>query len=186
MAKTILVLAANPKNTEQLRLDQEVREITNGLERAQKRDEFILKQTWAARPVDIRRAMLDYKPNIVHFCGHGSGEEGIALEDDNGQVKLVSSDALAGFFELFADKVECIVLNACYSEPQAEAIAKHIPYVIGMKNAIGDKAAIEFAVAFYDAIGAGESFEFAHKLACSAIRMAGIPEYLTPILKFKA
>ena len=186
MAKTILVLAANPKNTEQLRLDQEVREITNGLERAQNRDEFILKQTWAARPVDIRRAMLDYKPNIVHFCGHGSGEEGIALEDDNGQVKLVSSDALAGFFELFADKVECIVLNACYSEPQAEAIAKHIPYVIGMKNAIGDKAAIEFAVAFYDAIGAGESFEFAHKLACSAIQMAGIPEYLTPILKLKA
>ena len=64
MAKTILVLAANPKNTPPLRLDQEVREIDNGLERAQKREEFILKQKLAARPVDVRRAMLDYKPNI--------------------------------------------------------------------------------------------------------------------------
>jgi hypothetical protein len=184
MAKTILVLAANPKNTPQLRLDQEVREITNGLRGAKK--EFNLKQMWAARPVDVRRAMLDDKPSIVHFCGHGSGEEGIAFEDENGQAILVSTDALSGFFELFADKVDCVVLNACYSETQAEAIVKHIPRVIGMKRDIGDAAAIEFAVAFYDALGAGESIEFAHKLACNAIQWAGIPEHLTPVLKLKA
>lgn len=183
MTKTILVLAANPKNTPPLRLDQEIREISNGLERSQKRDEFTLKQKLAARPVDVRRAMLDYKPDIVHFCGHGSGEEGIAFEDESGQAKLVSTDALSGFFELFADKVECVVLNACYSEAQAEAIAKHVPYTIGMKRAIGDAAAIEFATAFYDALGAGESFEFAFNLACNAIQWAGLPENLTPILK---
>lgn len=183
MAKTILILAANPKDTSRLRLDQEVREIDNGLQRAQRRDEFILKQVWAVRRADFRRAMLDLKPNIVHFCGHGSREEGIAFEDEDGQTKLVSTDALAGFFELFADKVECVVLNACYSEVQAEAIAKHIPYVVGMKKAIGDAAAIEFAVAFYDALGAGESIEFAHKLACNAIQLASLPEYLTPALK---
>lgn len=185
MTKTILVLAANPKDTPPLRLDQEVREISNGLERAQKRDEFTLIQKWAARPVDVRRAMLDYKPNIVHFCGHGSGEEGIAFEDENGQAKLVSTDAIAGFFELFADRVECVVLNACYSEVQASAIATHIPYVIGIQGAIGDVAAIEFAVAFYDALGAGESVEFAYKLACNAIRWAGLREDLTPILRMR-
>lgn len=183
MTKTILVLAANPKDTPPLRLGQEIREIDNGLQRAQKRDEFILKQKLAVRPVDVRRAVLDYKPNIVHFCGHGSGEEGIAFEDENGQAKLVGTDALSGFFELFAAWVECVVLNACYSEVQAEAIAKHIPYVIGMKRAIGDTAAIEFATAFYDALGAGESFEFAFKLACNAIQWAGLPENLTPVLK---
>lgn len=48
-----------------------------------------------------------------------------------------------------------------------------------------DKAAIEFAVGFYDALGAGRSVEFAHKLGCAAIRLAGIPEQLTPILKKK-
>jgi tetratricopeptide (TPR) repeat protein len=186
MASTILVVAANPADTPPLRLDQEVREINNGLERAQKRDEFVVKQKWATRPVDIRRAMLDFKPRIVHFCGHGMGEEGIAFEDENGLAKLVSVQAIAGFFELFADKVECVVLNACYSEVQAEAIARHIPYVIGMKRAIGDSAAIEFATAFYDAIGAGESFEFAYRLACNAIEWENIPEHLTPVLRTKA
>lgn len=183
MTKTILILAANPKNTPRLRLDQEVREIDNGLQRARRRDEFILKQVWAVRHSDFRRAMLDFKPNIVHFCGHGSGEEGIAFEDENGLLKFMSAEALSGFFELFADKVECVVLNACYSEVQAETIAKHIPYVIGMNKAIGDAVAIEFSVAFYDALGAGESIEFAYKLACNAILLLGIPENLTPVLK---
>ena len=181
--KTILILAANPRNTSRLRLDQEVREIDNGLQRARRRDEFVLKQVWAVRRSDFRRAMLDLKPNIVHFCGHGSGEEGIAFEDENGLAKFMSVEALSGFFELFADTVECVVLNACYSEVQAEAIAEHIPYVIGMNKAIGDTAAIEFSVAFYDALGAGESIEFAYKLACNAIQLAGLPENLTPVLK---
>ena len=51
-----------------------------------------------------------------------------------------------------------------------------------MSQAIGDRAAIEFAVGFYDALGAGRTVEFAHKLGCSAIRMAGIAENLTPVL----
>ncbi|MBE9214976.1 formylglycine-generating enzyme family protein [Plectonema cf. radiosum LEGE 06105] len=51
-----------------------------------------------------------------------------------------------------------------------------------MSKEIGDKAAIEFAVGFYDALGDGSEFEFAHKYACSSIRMAGISEYLTPKL----
>ena len=66
MAKTILVLAANPKDTSPLRLDEEIREIDNGLQRAKKRDEFILTQKLAVRPSDVRRAVLDYRPNIVH------------------------------------------------------------------------------------------------------------------------
>jgi AAA-like domain len=79
--------------------------------------------------------------------------------------------------------VECVLLNACYSVLQAEAIALHIPYVIGMNQAVGDQAAIVFAVAFYDALGAGRDFEFAYKSGCVAIQMAGISEKSTPQLK---
>ena len=183
MTKTILILAANPKNTSQLRLDLEVRKIDDGLQRAKKRDRFMLKQKWAVRPVDVRRAMLDYKPNIVHFCGHGGGEDGLVFEDESENTRLVDAETLAEFFELFADVVDCVVLNACFSETQAEAIAQHINYVIGMNSSIGDAAAIEFSVAFYDAIGTGESVEFAHKLACNAIRWSGAPEHLIPTLK---
>jgi hypothetical protein len=94
---------------------------------------------------------------------------------------------LAQLFELFVAPntdapVECVLLNACYSEIQAQAIAAHIPFVIGMSQAVGDKAAREFAVGFYDALGAGKSIPLAYKFGCASISMAGIPENLTPQL----
>ncbi|WP_088241353.1 CHAT domain-containing protein [Calothrix rhizosoleniae] len=183
--RTILFLAANPKDTAQLRLDEEVREIDASLQRARGRDQFVLQQRWAVRSRDVQRAMLDFRPQIVHFSGHGA-EEGLVLEDKTGKAKFVDTEGLAGLFKSFSDCVECVVLNACYSEVQADAIARHIPYVIGMNKAIGDKAAIEFAVSLYDALGVGESVEFAYKFGCSNIRMAGIPEHLTPVLKKKS
>jgi CHAT domain len=183
--KTILFLAANPKGMPRLRLEEEVREIDAGLQRAKQRDRFSLQQRWALRIRDLQRAMLDFRPQIVNFSGHGEGEEGLVLEDEAGKGKFVNAEALAVLFELFSEGLECVILNACYSEVQAEAIARHVPYVIGMNKAIGDKAAIEFAIGFYDALGAGESVEFAYKLGCSNIRMAGIKEDLTPVLKKK-
>ena len=189
LVKTILVLAANPKTTSPLRLDEEVREIDAGLQRARKREKFDLQQRWAMRVRDVSQALLDFKPHIVHFCGHGFGDDGLAFEDQTGKLQYVSTAALAGLFELFSpkfnQKLECVILNACYSEVQATAISQHIPYVIGMNKAIGDKAAIEFAVGFYSALGTGESIDFAYKLGCNAIAMAGIPENLTPVLKVK-
>jgi len=185
MAKTILVLAANPKDTFRLRLDEEVREIDEGLQRAVWRDEFVLEQKWAVRSRDVRRAMLDLQPSIVHFCGHGGGDEGIAFEDETGLARSVDATTLAEFFGLFAKTVECVVLNACYSEVQAEAIVQHIDYVIGMRGGIADTAAIAFAVAFYDTLGAGKSIECAFEVARNAIKWESIPEHLTPILKSK-
>ncbi|MDZ8023387.1 MAG: CHAT domain-containing protein [Nostoc sp. DedQUE11] len=186
VVKTILFLAANPKETSQLRLQKEVREIDAGLQRSKLRDRFLLEQRWAVRSRDVQRAMLDFNPQIVHFSGYGGGEEGLVLEDETGNIKFVDKDALAGLFELFSEQVECVILNACYSKIQAKAISCHVPYVIGMDKAIGNNAAIEFAVGFYDALGAGKPIEFAYKFGCSSIRMAGIEEHLTPILEKKS
>ncbi len=181
----ILILAANPQGLSKLRLDEELRDIEEGLLRAKKREQFLIKSALAVRHRDIHRQIMDFEPQIVHFSGHGAGGDGLVFEDVKGGEKLVDAEALAGLFELFADHVKCVLLNACYSEIQAKAIAQHIDYVIGMSQAIGDKAAIEFAVGFYDALGAGKSVEFAYKLGCSLIRIAGIPEHLTPILLTK-
>lgn len=185
MVQTILILAANPQGTKPLRLDEEVREIDAGLQRAKQRHQFVLEQKWAVRPRDIQRAMLDINPQIVHFSGHGTGDEGLVFEDETGSAKLVDGEALAGLFELFADQVECVVLNGCYSEIQALAITQHVNYVIGMRKGIGDRAAIEFAVGFYDALGSGRPVEFAYKFGCAAIRLSGVSEQLTSILKKK-
>lgn len=121
--QTILILTANPKDTSRLRLDREVRDIEFGLQQAKKRDRFVLESKFAVRPRDIYRAMLNIKPSIVHFSGHGTGDEGLVFEDETGSAKLVDAEALGGLFKLFALKVECVVLNGCYSQVQAEAIA---------------------------------------------------------------
>ena len=211
MVITILFLAANPKGTTQLRLDQEVHDISEGLLRSQNRDRFRLEQRWAVRPRDVQRALLDLNPQIVHFSGHGAGNKGLVFESnrassqesrdlatepeleenevlafpDNENISLVNATTLANLFKLFSDKVRCVLLNGCYTEIQAKAIAHYIPYVIGMSRAISDSAAIDFAVGFYDALGAGRSIEFAYESGRTAIQMAGVPEHLTPILHSK-
>lgn len=183
--RTILFFASNPKDTNPLRLDEEVREIDEGLRRATRRDQFKLAQKFAVRSDDLRRGLLDEVPAIVHFSGHGSATEGLVCENEVGEAETVPPDALADLFGLCAGHVECVVLNACYTEDQASAIAQHISFVVGMGKAIGDEAAIKFAIGFYDAIGAGRSYEDAFKFGRNAINLKGIPEHLTPQLKKK-
>ncbi|MFH7024433.1 MAG: AAA-like domain-containing protein [Heteroscytonema crispum UTEX LB 1556] len=181
--KKILILSANPKNTERLRLDEEVREIQAGLERSKSRDKFEIIPKWAVRTDDLRRALLDYEPQIVHFCGHGQDTQGLVLENNFGKMQLVNTDSLARLVKLFQGKIECVLLNACYSEAQAQAIHQYVDCVVGMNRAIGDRAAIEFAIGFYDALGAGRSYEDAYEFGCSAIDLEGIAESATPVLK---
>jgi WD40 repeat protein len=206
--KTILILSSNPKGTSVLDLDREIRDIREGLRRSPNRDQFHIEVRGAVRPIDLRRALLEVKPQIVHFCGHGDGEDGLVLEDDDGKAQLVTSDELARLFEIFADQVECILLNACYSEVQANALIQHINYVIGMNREIPDAAAIAFSIGFYDGIGAGKLIETAYKLGRSAIETdlpnpssasrklvpiqspdnappLVLPDYLIPVLKQK-
>ena len=178
----VLVLSANSKETSPLRLDQEFREIQEGLRRLKQRDLFQIRTEWAVRPRDIQRAILGAQPNIIHFSGDHAAEEGLALEDETGQTKLVSAETLASLFQLFADQVECVLLNGCYSQMQASAIAQHIPYVIGTKQGIGGRTSLEFAIGFYDALAYERSIEFAYAVGCNAIQLTGIPEQLTPVL----
>lgn len=162
--KKILLVASNPLNTTRLRLDRECREIEEGLRRANRRGNFILVKKFAVRPIDLSRALLDEKPYILHFSGHGS-EEGIALENDTGNSYIVTPDGISELFGLFKDSLHCVILNSCYSEIQARSIARHIPYVIGMKKEISDQTAINFAISFYDAIGDGNDINFAFDFA---------------------
>lgn len=178
--KTILILSANPKDTARLRLDEEIRGIKEGLRRSNHREDFTIQQREALKLPDLRRALLDENPQLVHFCGHAN-VEGLMLEDETGKAVLASPQALAGLFKQFPG-IECVLLNACYSEPQAQAICQHIPYVIGMSSAIHDKAALEFAIGFYDAIGAGRTIEDAFEFGCNAIELYKLPDTAVPIL----
>jgi small subunit ribosomal protein S1 len=185
LTRKILILAANPKGTNQILLDEEIRNIEEGLRQSRDRDIFIIESKLAVRSKDIRRAIMNSNPQIVHFSGHGDINGGLAFENETGELHLVNPDALAELFRLFSNQVKCVLLNACYSEIQANAIVQHIDFVIGMNKEIGDRAAIEFSIGFYDALGNGRSIENAYEFGCNAIQMAGISENLTPVIKRK-
>ncbi|MCI5211003.1 MAG: CHAT domain-containing protein, partial [Candidatus Electrothrix sp. ATG2] len=180
-AKKILILSANPKNTARLRLDEEVREISRSLKQAKYGRLFTVRQAWAVGTRDLRRELLEHEPDIVHFCGH-SEEEGLLLENDQDEAVLVSSDGLAALFALCSEHVECVLLNSCYSCAQAEIISQHIPYVVGMSNRVFDKAAIEFAVGFYDALGVGKTIEESFRYGRNAIQMYRLSEEMSPVI----
>nr|WP_236117195.1 CHAT domain-containing protein [Hassalia byssoidea] len=161
---------------------QELRDIRERLQLSKQRDRFILESRESVRIRDITQAIFDVDPQIVHFSGHGTSTGELYFESLTGKSQLVQADALANLFELVAEKIDCVVLNACYSEIQAKAIAQHIRFVIGMNQAIGDKGAIAFSVGFYKALAANRSIEEAYQFGCVEIQLYNLPEHLKPVI----
>lgn len=183
--KKILIFSTNPKYTENLGLDKEVREIQKALEKSRNREQFEIFTFPAMGFEDLRRTLLEHQPTIVHFSGHGSGVEGLALENNSGEIQLVSAESLTKLFGFFQSQIECVFLNACYSRAQAEIIRQHIGYVLGINRDMGDFAAIEFTIRFYDALFAGRSYEECFEIGRVSIDLEGIPEHLTPQIKVR-
>lgn len=177
----ILFLAANPKDTDKLQLNEEARDIDQVLRRAKFR-KFKLEPQWAVRVADLQEYLLRYEPDIVHFSGHGTPSSEIILEDNSGNSKPVSSRALSRLFSVLKDNIKCVVLNTCYSEQQAKAIANHIDCVIGISKKIGDSSAISFALAFYQALGYGKDVKKAFDLGCVQIGLENLNEQDKPKL----
>ncbi len=207
--KKILILAANPRKDLDLR--REIHILKSVIERSQAQDEFDINIGSGVSSTQIQRLFLEHQPQIVHFCGHGAGEQGLVFEDYESE-KLVSNEALSDLFQHFSNQVECVLLNSCYSDIQATEISHHINYVVGVKQAIRDDAAIVFARGFYQALGYKQSIESAYNLGCNAIKLQidnlhdygseiseaerkfinrklvsqSLPEYLKPQLKIKS
>jgi curved DNA-binding protein CbpA len=207
----ILILASNPRKD--LNLDREIRDLKNVIEASLDRQQFEVEDALAVRVGDLQDLLFRHRPQIVHFCGHGSGQQGLVFEGNDGGEQWVRAEALSDLFRLFSTNVGCVLLNACYSEEQANAIVNHIDYVIGMNQEIRDDAAIAFAKGFYRALGYECSVEQAYEFGKNAIQLeisgsskmrsaateevvrkaevvgtiqsTAIPEHLKPILKTK-
>ena len=80
------------------------------------------------------------------------------------------------------DRLQCVVLNACYTSELAERIAQHVPCVVGTAKAIGDEAAITFAAGFYRALGYGESVQTAFAFSTNEVGLLNLGEEHTPEL----
>ncbi len=180
--KKVLLLSANPANTDRLRVEAEFREIEECCQKSSLRDRFAIVTKGAVRIDDLQPILLQEVPRVVHFSGHGAAENGLVLEHDDGTWQLAPTEALADLFRILQNGIDCVVLNACFSKVQADAIARYVPYVLGMNQAIGDVAAIEFAKGFYGALFEGRSVKDAFELGKNLIALKNIPETLTPVL----
>lgn len=172
----VLMFTANPAGTAKLNLDKEHSRIAEKLNnkiplsvyRAISREEFREKTE-----------SKQYIPTILHFSGHGEevNEElkkygvengGLVFQnDDKNGYEVLNAYQLDVLFEFFKEDeipLKIVILNACYSKPQAEAIAKHVEYVIGTTKKIKDKHAIAFSTGFYSRlVNQRESVEKAFK-----------------------
>jgi hypothetical protein len=178
----ILFLAAQPNDAGRLRLDEEYHDIDRMLRGGTRRDSFQLVSQFAVRPDELQEALLRHEPHIVHFAGHGTDSEEVVLVDDSGASRPVSKNALARLFEILKDNVRIVLMNACYSKPQAEAISSTVDYAIGTSKSVGDRAAIAFSAGFYQALSFGRSVSEAFELGKNNMELLRHPGSDAPAL----
>lgn len=189
----ILFIASNPDiefidddgNTVQqqkLKLEKEVREIHEAIQKSLKRDSISFETRWATRVTDLIQFINEVNPTILHFSGHGTSDGKLVFQDNNDKPKLLNMETLVELINVSSDSLRLVVLNNCYSSIISERIINNIEASIGMSTSIGDAAAIVFASQLYSSIGFGLSLEKAFQQATLALKLYDIPEDETPKL----
>ena len=143
--KKVLFFGISPEQNARLRVDLEFKKIKAAL----KGERFELLSNQAVSYIEFQREVLRSQAKIVHFAGHGMPDE---LLFEQGKVNF--STVLKSFFtESFVkEHLQCVILNACYSENQAKKLSSSIPGLcaVGSKGPIPDELAISFAEGFYN------------------------------------
>lgn len=118
----VLFLAANPDDQMGLRIDQEARDLKEQI--ALVRDAVVsldIEHAWAVKNDQIQREILNVKPEVLHFSGHG-GPGLLIFENSSGASVEVSGEAMADLIGL-VPSIKCVILNACFSESVAKLVA---------------------------------------------------------------
>ncbi len=182
----VLVASANPVDTGQLALDEEVRDITASLRATPLRDVVELRSAWAVRPLDLLRELNEHRPAVLHFSGHGTADGRLVFQDDQGQARPIDGDAVAATIETAGESVRVVVLNACFSADLARALTQFVDVAVGMDRPVGDDAARVFATQFYSALGYGRSVGGAFDQARAALALEGMDDRQAPQLSVRA
>lgn len=183
----------NPLDTarEKMRVDESLKPL---LARGAAQISWLQGQTWR----DLQKAMRSDAFHIFHFIGHGNfdapmDEGKLALADENNRASFVTATQLA---RLLTDhrSLRLAVLNACeggmggaqdiFSSTASILVRRGLPAVLAMQYEITDKAAIEFARAFYESLAEGFPVDASVSEARKALTMVinNTIEWGTPIL----
>ncbi|SMS12636.1 hypothetical protein CFBP1590__5050 [Pseudomonas viridiflava] len=170
---TVVFFAADPgsNSTTKLALDEEARLIGERIRASEHRDVVVFHTRWAVRPRDVLQAINELQPTVVHFSGHGTSADMLVLQDDLGEEKHVTKEAIVSAMALGAESVKLVFFNTCFSFNQAQGCLQHVPATIGMNRDVGDLPARIFSAQFYSAIGFGLSITRAFEQAKALVAM---------------
>lgn len=158
---TVLFVAGTPVGgREPLRLDREVREIQERVRASEHREAIRMEYRLATRVSDILQALNEFKPDVVHFAGHGSGES-LVFEGNNGEPHDLSNQDLALLLQTTPKPIRLIVFNSCESSTRASLACDFVEVAIGMDEPVADEAAKVFAGQFYSSLGFGHDLALA-------------------------
>jgi len=197
----LLVASCQPKDCHEVSLLPELQAILAALP-----DTFDIHPLSNPSLDEVDRAMLEHKPHIFHFLGHG----GFNTTTGVGHLCFVKPDGLAErrtgeeIAERFAAHraLRLVVLNTCrpgqlprlpeYNPFAATVTAlllrTGLPAVIAMQFPISNSAAVAFSRGFYSALPAHEGVEDAVSMGRREIRfdVASKAEFGTPALYLQA
>lgn len=187
----ILFLSANQADGGRLMVTEEYRQLQKRLQGADHGKRFQIIYEPELRVNELADALMRYRPQIVHFSGHGTKEGALVLvnPDQAGKSTPMPPVALQQIFKVLGKGVYCVVLNSCWSvahEDQGLALADVVGCVVGTSTAIADRAAIEFTAQFYSTLAFGESVKDAFDLARANIHAAtGKPDEVMRLVSRK-
>jgi tetratricopeptide (TPR) repeat protein len=194
----ILAMVVSPRNLPELDTDREKQRVERALAPVQEAGlaelEWLHGETWR----DLQRAMWGGPWHVFHFIGHGGfdtgAEEGvIGLADEQGNTQRLLATEVG---RLLADhhSLRLVIINSChgarasrediFSSTAAVLVRRGIPAVLAMQDEITDRAAIEFARAFYESLGEGLPVDASVSEARKAVSLAvtNTMEWGTPVL----
>lgn len=191
----LLGMVANPVNLSQLNVAVEKERVEQALKDLTAAG--LVELTWLKGEGwrDLQRAMR--QPwHLFHFIGHGgfdaATDEGyLAFSDGRGEAERIRASRLAQLLD--QDSLRVVVLNACdgaqsgadvFSSTAATLVRRGVPCVVAMQYAITDRAAVEFAHTFYEALAEGLPTETIVSEARKSIALSrdGSLEWGTPVV----
>ncbi|MFO0576907.1 MAG: CHAT domain-containing protein [Polyangia bacterium] len=142
-------------------------------------DRFLLQHRWKLGSDQLLEFFRLYRPDIVHFSGHGT-EDNLILQDSKGNPWPLEREVAREAFRAAGRTTRRVVLNACHSRDVAEYVSEVIDCVIGMSRPVYDGTAASFAATLYRVLGEGRSVRECFDEARAQLTLSGLAGDRTP------
>lgn len=163
---TILFASASPEFHARIRVDREIGNIVDVLERSS--NPFKIIQLQAANFDRLRTALIRHQPHILHITCHGDQDGSIKLEGSQSESEVISKRRLLQLLSSVQGRLNLFLLNSCHSRVVAQDIPPTIN-TISFSNEIVDDEALKFFTAFYSSLAQNQSVERSFNLGLAQI-----------------